>query len=183
MFSLCTHLLGVIFVVWLEFVADPVDLYSWHRNNGGVVLFCTYVLIDLLAFELIHLFSDSKFAQQFGVSRHFCMDCIIWIMMSCFIHSIQVDYPEASSFREWAVNLFELMNSLSIKSVRNSISFIIGSTLLNLLIQCHLLGCDLGGYLALWFAKTFPQNIVSIVMCNSYVSTDEFNSKYRLRSL
>lgn len=42
------------------------------------------------------------------------------------------------------------------------------------LARVHLVGCSLGGYIAAHFTSFFPSRVVSLVVCNSFVSTQAF---------
>lgn len=42
------------------------------------------------------------------------------------------------------------------------------------LARVHLVGCSLGGYIAAHFTSFFPSRVLSLVMCNSFVSTQAF---------
>jgi maspardin len=40
--------------------------------------------------------------------------------------------------------------------------------------RIHLVGCSLGGYIAAHFTSYFPSRVASLVLCNSFVSTQAF---------
>ncbi|CEP01120.1 hypothetical protein PBRA_008432 [Plasmodiophora brassicae] len=65
---------------------------------------------------------------------------------------LSLDYPGASSGREWAVNLLEFLDYVHIDKV-------------------HIFGLELGGHLALWFACTFPERVASLILCQAFLST------------
>lgn len=68
---------------------------------------------------------------------------------------ISVQYPPYHSAKEWAIGFELFLDSLKLKKV-------------------HLFGASLGAFLAQYYANLYPRRISSLMLCNGFLSTDEF---------
>jgi len=68
---------------------------------------------------------------------------------------ISVSFPAYQSAREWAFGFELFLDSLKLKKV-------------------HLFGSSLGAFLAQYYAQAYPKKVTSLILCNGFLSTNEF---------
>lgn len=68
---------------------------------------------------------------------------------------ISVQYPPYHSAKEWTIGFELFLDSLKLKKV-------------------HLFGASLGAFLVQHYANLYPRRTASIMLCNGFLSTDEF---------
>lgn len=82
--------------------------------------------------------------------------------LGCRVISLQ--YPSYSYLKNWIKNLCNILEYLNVK-------------------KAHFFASDLGGYLIQLYSKLYPSRVESLVLCNSYRSTEPFASVSSLRSV
>lgn len=82
--------------------------------------------------------------------------------LGCRVISLQ--YPCYSYLKNWIKNLCNILEYLNIK-------------------KAHFFASDLGGYLIQLYSKLYPSRVESLILCNSYRSTEDFASIASLRSV